>query len=130
MRVKRILIVDDEREFRELVKTQLELGGDLEVFTAANGKEGLAAARQVKPDLILLDIMMPGGMDGFDALRALKKDIKTLAIPVVMLTVMHDDASKIEATQLYDEDYITKPVKLKDLKDKIEDILGRFSRSE
>lgn len=124
---KRILIIDDEKEFCQLVRTHLELDGDLEVFTAANGKDGVEAARQVKPDLVLLDIMMPGGMDGFEVLKTLKKDEKTVAIPVVMLTVMQDDASKIEATQLYDEDYITKPVKLKELKAKVEKILSRFS---
>ena len=127
--MKRILIIDDEKEFCQLVKTHLELEGNLEVFTATSGKEGLEAVRHIRPDLVLLDIMMPGGMDGFEVLKALKKDKKTVRIPVVMLTVMHDDATKIEATQLYDEDYITKPVKLKDLKNKVERVLGRFSQS-
>ena len=123
---KRILLIDDEKEFCQLVKTHLELAGGLEVFTATSGKDGLEAARHFKPDLVLLDIIMPGGMDGFEVLKTLKKDAKTISIPVVMLTVMQDDASKIEATQLYDEDYITKPVKLKDLKTKVEKVLGRF----
>lgn len=127
MERKRVLIIDDEKDFCQLVKTHLELSGGLEVFTAASGKEGLEAARHFKPDLVLLDIIMPGGMDGFEVLKTLKKDSKTISIPVVMLTVMQDDASKIEATQLYDEDYITKPVKLKDLKTKVEKVLGRFA---
>jgi len=125
---KRVLLIDDEKEFCQLVRSHLEIEGKIEVFTASNGKAGVEAARQVKPHLVLLDIMMPGGMDGFDVLRALKKDPKTVAIPVAMLTVMQDDASKIEATQLYDEDYITKPVKLNELKSKVEKILDRLSR--
>jgi len=128
MERSRILIIDDEKEFCQLVRTHLELDGGLEVFTANSGKEGVEAARHIRPHLVLLDIMMPGGMDGFEVLKTLKKDTKTVAILVVMLTVMQDDASKIEATQLYDEDYITKPVKLKDLKKKVEKILGRVSR--
>ena len=126
MQRKRVLLIDDEKGFCQLVRTHLELDGKLEVFTASTGKEGVEAARQVKPDLVLLDIMMPGGMDGFDVLKTLKKDKSTVSIPIVMLTVMQDDASKIEATQLYDEDYITKPVKLKELKGKVEKILNRF----
>ena len=126
MAAKKVLLIDDEKEFCQLVKAHLELDGALEVFTATSGKEGLAAAREVQPQLVLLDIMMPGGIDGFEVLKALKKDRATVAIPVVMLTAMHDDASRIEATQLYDEDYITKPVKLKELKDKVQSILGRF----
>lgn len=125
---RKILIIDDESEFCQLVRTHLELDGKLEVFTANSGKDGLEAAKHFRPDIILLDIMMPGGMDGFDVLKTLKKDVKTVSIPVVMLTVMQDDASKIEANQLYDEDYITKPVKLKDLKGRIENILDRFPR--
>jgi DNA-binding response OmpR family regulator len=128
MERKRILLIDDEKEFCQLVRTHLELDGSLEVFTATSGSEGLDAARQVKPDMVLLDIMMPGGMDGFEVLKALKKDPRTVPIPVVMLTAMQDDASKIEATRLYDEDYITKPVKLKELKIKVEKILHRCSR--
>lgn len=127
MERKRVLIIDDEKEFCQLIRTHLEADGKVEVFAATSGKDGVDATREIKPDLVLLDIMMPGGMDGFDVLKLLKKDPRTVAIPVVMLTVMRDDASKIEATQLYDEDYITKPVKLKELKVRIEKILSRFS---
>ncbi len=127
MKRKRILLIDDETEFCRLVRIHMELSGKLEVFTATTGKEGLEAARHTMPHLILLDIMMPGGMDGFEVLKKLKQDSRTVGIPVVMLTAAQDDASKIEATQLYDEDYIAKPVKLKELKTRVEKILDRFA---
>ena len=76
------------------------------------------------PDLILLDILMPG-MDGFEVLEKLKKHEDTMMIPVVMLTAKGDEASKTKATQLYDELYITKPIEATDLKIKIEEVLER-----
>lgn len=121
---KRILIIDDEVDFSGLVKMNLELTGDFEVGIAANGKKGIKLAKRIKPDLILLDILMPG-MDGFEVLEKLKKHEDTMMIPVVMLTAKGDEASKTKATQLYDELYITKPIEATDLKIKIEEVLER-----
>lgn len=119
-----ILMIDDERDFCKLVKLNLESFGDFEVVTAFTGKEGIKLARQTKPDLILLDVMMPG-MDGFEVLERLKKDEHTIAIPVVMLTVKRDDDSMFQASQLFDEDYVTKPVEADELKARIENVLKR-----
>lgn len=124
MSKKRILIIDDEDDFRILVRMNLELTGDFKVDMAANGKQGISLAKRVKPDLILLDILMPG-IDGLEVLKRLKKGKDTMAIPVIMLTAKGDEASKIEATQLYDEEYITKPIEAPELKVRIEKVLKR-----
>lgn len=120
----KILIIDDEEDLTFFVKANLELAGDYEVEVATSGKEGIKFAVSQKFDIILLDIMMPH-MDGFDVLESLKKNKKTLSIPVVMLTAKGDDKSKIKAAGLYDEDYIVKPVQIEFLKTKIEEVLLR-----
>lgn len=121
---KKVLIIDDEGDFALLVKKNLELIGDFEVDMAINGKEGIEKARNKNPDVILLDILMPG-LDGFEVLKKLKEDKKTMTIPVLMLTAKGDEESKIKAAQLYDEAYITKPIEASDLKAKIEEVLKR-----
>lgn len=120
---KRILIIDDEEDFSFFVKANLQLISNYEVIVATKGKKGIKAAYKEKPDLILLDIMMPG-IDGFEVLKRLKRNEKTLNIPVIMLTAKHEDESKIKAAGLYCEDYVVKPVEIKDLKSKIHKILS------
>jgi len=119
----RILVVDDEEDLCFFVKANLETSGAYTVMTALDGKEALAAARAEKPDLILLDIMMPG-MDGFEVLAKLKEDVRTSSIPVVMLTARGDDTSKTRAAGLYSDDYIVKPIDLAQLKARIDGVLG------
>lgn len=124
MSKKKILIIDDEADFCKLVKRNLELIGDFEVVIAGDGKQGFNSAKKLKPDLILLDIMMPR-MDGFKVLEKLKSDMSTIAVPVIMLTAKGDEASKVKASELYDEEYITKPIEAPELKTKIEEVLRR-----
>ncbi len=81
----RILHVDDEDDIREIARIALEAFGGFSVTEARSGREGLALAAELRPDLILLDVMMPG-MDGPDTLRALRADPATAAIPVVFMT--------------------------------------------
>ena len=121
---KKILIVDDEAAFCEIVKENLELRGNFKVSIATNGRDGLALAKKIKPDLILLDIRMPM-MDGFKVLEKLKQNMDTIEIPVVMLSALDDDASKLKSSQLYNDLYLTKPVKLAELQTKIEEVLSR-----
>lgn len=121
---KRILLIDDEDDFCKLVKMNLELIGNFEVTTATNGKKGIKLAKKLKPDLILLDILMPG-IDGFAVLQRLKEDENTIEIPVVMLTAKGDEVSKTKASELYDEEYITKPIEAPDLKARIEEVFKR-----
>ena len=127
--MRKILIIDDEEDLTFFVKANLELTGDYEVMIAKNGKEGIKLAASHKPDLILLDIMMPK-MDGFEVLEKLKQAKETIAIPIIMLTAKTDDASKIKAASLYDEDYMTKPVQIETLRAKIEEVAQRRNMLE
>jgi len=127
MSKKSILIIDDEADFCKLVKLNLELIGDFTVTIATDGKHGLALAKTLKPHLILLDIMMPH-MDGFQVLEKLKADEATMQIPVIMLTAKGDDASKVKASELYNEEYITKPIEALELRSKITEVLERTAK--
>ncbi|MBP7088900.1 MAG: response regulator [Candidatus Omnitrophica bacterium] len=122
--MKKILTIDDEEDLPFFIKANLELTGEYEVVVARSGKEGIKAAIRYKPDLILLDIMMPH-MDGYQVLDRLKKSRRTLSIPVIMLTAKGDDESKMKASSLYNEDYIVKPIQIDSLIAKIEEILKR-----
>ena len=124
MAEKVILVVDDEEGFGETIKMMLEVGGEYKVVTAYNGKEAIKKAHIVKPKLILLDIMMPE-MDGLETLKILKETNVTMQIPVIMLTGCQEDVYKLKASQLYDEDYILKPVETKELLARIEKVLKR-----
>lgn len=118
---KRILIIDDEEKLCALVSTFLEKKG-YSAVSAKNGKQGIKAAHYRAPDLILLDINMPK-MDGFAVLKQLKSDPKTMSIPVIMLTGREDEDSKLTASSLYSEHYITKPFDLEELDKKINQML-------
>lgn len=118
----KILIIDDEEEFLSFIKTNLELRDNYEVVIAANGEEGLRLAESQRPKVILLDIVMPK-MDGFETLRMLRENENTKSIPVIMVTARTDDQSMMKALKLHDDGYITKPVKLEELEEKIEQIL-------
>jgi len=104
---KRILVVDDERHIVRLVQVNLERQG-YEVITAYDGVECLEKAKTGKPDLIVLDVMMPR-MDGFEALQRLKTDPETSHIPVVMLTARAQDRDVLQGYQYGADLYLTKP---------------------
>ena len=114
-----ILIADDELNIRLLVGNLL--GGDYDVIKASDGAEALALARLKRPDLILMDIMMPN-MDGYSACHAIKNDEATAKIPVVMVTAVGQELNRMFATQMGADGYITKPFQLQNLLDTI----GRF----
>lgn len=117
-----ILIADDEQSVRSLVRRLL--GDEYIVLEAADGKEAVNMARQYKPDLILMDILMPK-TSGYAALGTIKTDPVTKGIPVVMLTGLGDELDKEFAKQMGADGYITKPFSLKDLKKTI----GRLLKS-
>lgn len=121
--MKKILIIDDEEEFVSYMKANIELRDGYEVITALDGEEGLKAAESGKPDLVLLDIKMPG-MDGFEVLKRLKENKNTKSIPVIMVTARTDDDTMMEALKLHDNGYVVKPVKIEELEEKMEDALG------
>ncbi len=121
---KKVLIIDDEENFAYIVKLNLEETGSYEVAVEPDPTRALSAARAVNPDVILLDVIMPV-RDGFEVLEALKKDKRTMSIPVIMLTAVGTDQAKIKASEKYSEDYITKPVTTEALREKIENVLKR-----
>jgi two-component system alkaline phosphatase synthesis response regulator PhoP len=115
------LIVDDEADILEIVKARLASAG-YDVFTAEDGLAGLAIAKNEKPDLIILDIMMPK-MDGYTALRELRKNTDTEKIPVLMLSVK--EKSKMEDILYFQNisDYMEKPFDSYELLEKVKKIL-------
>jgi len=120
--VKKILLIDDEEDFCFFLKGNLTKTGRFIVASTTNPTKGIKIARRIRPDLILLDIRMPG-RSGFEVLRALKKNEKTMSIPVIMLTAIGDDHTKTKASQLYNDDYIVKPVDYEDLEIRIDAVL-------
>jgi DNA-binding response OmpR family regulator len=119
----RILIVDDERHNRQLLEVILEPEGYL-LATATSGEEALAIVAQQPPDLILLDVMMPG-MDGYQVAARIKADGATKDIPVIMLTALDDRSSRIHGLRVGAEDFLTKPVDRAELCVRVKKLLRR-----
>ena len=112
-RRKKILIVDDEEGVRELLSSSLEPRG-YEVSTAVDGKDALKQVARSKPDLILLDVMMPN-MDGWETLDWLRRHEKTHRIPVIMLTAKSDTEALFKSEERKVVDYFIKPINLQEL---------------
>ena len=108
MPIKTILIVDDSPTERHIL-TQLLMGGGYQVSTAESGEEGIERARQLKPDLILMDVVMPG-TNGFQATRALSRDDVTKNIPVILCTTKDQETDKVWGMRQGAQDYVIKPV--------------------
>jgi DNA-binding response OmpR family regulator len=109
----RILVVDDDPAVREVLRSTLARDGH-EVLAAASGMEGLVRAQAESPDLVLLDVMMPG-MDGWEVLKLLKLDAATREIPVVILSVRAEPRDRIRALQEGAVDYVAKPFAVDEL---------------
>lgn len=108
MTTKRILIIDDEEDIREVTQVCLEITGEWEVLTASSGSEGLVKAAVEQPDAILLDVMMPD-MDGLTTFQKLQANPATQNIPVILLTAQAQSAEQRKFTQLEVAAVITKP---------------------
>ena len=105
---KTILIIDDEEPIRELLKLTLQSAGFDSILEASDGEDGLALAARYLPDLILLDLMLPG-MDGLSVCRRLKTSPDTRMIPIIMLTAKSDESDIVVGLEMGANDYITKP---------------------
>ncbi|MCX7012129.1 MAG: response regulator [Candidatus Sumerlaeota bacterium] len=114
---KRILAVDDENDVLLVIKTALMSEG-YDVDTASNGPDALEKIQQLAPDLIVLDVMMPG-MTGFEVLAKVKADPKTCRIPVIMVTGVSERAKIKEALSSGTDYYIVKPFEFQDLLNKV-----------
>jgi len=116
MHKKKVVIADDELYIRQLVNSALSK--DYAVLEASDGEEAIDVTRTEKPDLILMDVLMPN-LDGYTACYEIKKDQATKAIPVVMLTGIGHELNKKLAQELGADGYITKPFNLQDLLDTV-----------
>ena len=121
---KTILVVDDKKSLRDLVKVYLTQEG-FRVVTADNGRRALFVARHEKPDLILLDIMMPE-MDGYDFIRVYRKERDT---PIILLTARLEESNKVVGLELGADDYVTKPFGMRELVARIRAVLRRVEKS-
>ena len=119
----RVLVVDDEPLIRELVQATLARDPRLEIATASNGEEAIAAARAVTPDLVLLDVRMPR-VDGIGACRALRADPATRDVRIVLLTAAGQDSDVELGYEAGADDYFLKPFVPDELLDRARDALG------
>jgi DNA-binding response OmpR family regulator len=124
----RVLVIDDEAPIRLLCRVNLEAAG-MKVREAEDGLVGVAAAREERPDVILLDVMMPG-MDGWQVLEELLGDERTQNIPIVFLTARAELRDQARGLELGGVDYVTKPFSPIDLAPLVKDLLERVSRGE
>jgi two-component system alkaline phosphatase synthesis response regulator PhoP len=120
---KTILVVDDEEDILELVKYNLTRDG-YHVLCAATGEEAINTARRNLPDLIILDLLLPG-IDGLEVCRLLKNDPKTEYIPIIMLTAKGEEADVVSGLEIGADDYITKPFSPKVLTARVRTVLRR-----
>jgi len=117
---KKILLVDDEPEILEISRDYLKASA-FEVVTASDGVQGLAAARREKPDLIVMDVMMPG-MDGLDLCREIRRESQ---VPIIMLTARVEETDKLVGLEIGADDYITKPFSPRELVARVKVVLRR-----
>jgi two-component system phosphate regulon response regulator PhoB len=125
---KKILVIEDEPDLVELITFNLQREG-FQVTSAGTGEDGLRKVSSDKPDLIVLDIMLPG-INGLDICRTLKGDIETRHIPVVMLTARNEDIDIVTGLEIGADDYITKPFSPRVLTARIRAVLRRGVATE
>lgn len=123
----RILIVEDQPEISELLQYNLDREG-FQVVCARDGHDGLRRARDTSPDLVVLDVMLPG-LDGFEVCRQLRSDPLTQEIPVIMLTAKDEESDVVLGLRLGADDYVTKPFGPRELVARIRSLLRRSSRA-
>src|SRR6266704_4530467 len=119
----KILVVDDEPDAVELVAFNVKAAG-YDVITAGNGEEALTKARSAAPDLIVLDLMLPE-IDGLEVCKLLRRDPKTRAIPIILLTAKAAEIDRVLGLELGADDYVTKPFSPRELVLRVKKILQR-----
>lgn len=127
MSKEKILIVDDEQDLVKLVRFNLEKDG-YKVISASNGEDALLLARKERPDLIVLDLMLPG-IDGLEVCKKLKTDTELVNIAVIMLTAKGEESDITLGLKLGADDYITKPFSPKELVARVQAVLRRAKTS-
>lgn len=125
---EKVLIVDDEEHIVELLQFNLVNAG-YKVITANNGLDALKKVKENKPDLLLLDLMLPG-MDGLDVCKEIKRDKETSKTSIIMLTAKSEELDKILGLELGADDYITKPFSIRELLARVKAVLRRSNSDE
>jgi two-component system phosphate regulon response regulator PhoB len=128
MKKEVILVVEDDEDIQQLLTYNLEAAG-FEVQTSPDGPEGIEAAHAEHPNLIILDLMLPG-MDGFDVCRELKRDPETSHIPIIMLTARSEEVDRIVGLELGADDYVVKPFSPRELILRVRAVLRRTTVEE
>ncbi len=128
MSKKTILVVDDEQDLLDLIEYNLIKEG-YNVLKAENGLEGIQAAKDHRPNLVLLDIMMPK-MDGIETCEQMRADPELRQIPIIFLTARSDEKTEIEGLNKGADDFITKPISTTKLVSRIKAVLRRFDETE
>jgi DNA-binding response OmpR family regulator len=126
--VTNVLVIDDEAPIRLLCKVNLEAEG-MDVFEAADGPTGLEQAREYTPDVVLLDVMMPG-LDGWQVAEALLQDERTSEIPIIFLTARAEFRDRARGLDIGGVDYVTKPFNPLELAPLVRELLERIERGE
>ena len=123
----RVLIIEDSADIAELIKHYLDRAG-YDTVIHGSGRDGLVAARQSPPDLVILDVMLPG-MDGMQVCQALRAEPTTSGLPILMLTARGEEADRVRGLELGADDYVTKPFSPKELVARVAALLRRADRS-
>jgi len=122
----KVLIVEDEVNIRQLIRYNLEKENFI-VLEAADGLQGIKMAKAEKPDLVILDLMLPGA-DGLEVCRALKGNALTAALPIIMLTARSEEIDKVIGLELGADDYMTKPFSPRELVARVKAVLRRSQK--
>ena len=122
--MKKILITDDQVEVRELVDVTLRIE-EYEIFQASSGEEAVKISMAEKPDLILMDIMMPGGIDGLEATRIIKSNPETKGCHIIILSAKGQQIDREKGRVVGADDYFVKPFSPLDLIRKVEEVMGK-----
>lgn len=123
----KVLVVEDEPLISEMIAKSLRLEG-YQVEAAKTGEEGLEKIGEINPDLVLLDVLLPR-IDGWEVLTRMRDDQRTRSIPIIMLTALSDEKSKVQGLRGGADDYVTKPFSSLELMARVEAVLKRSERS-
>jgi two-component system alkaline phosphatase synthesis response regulator PhoP len=127
MAFQTILVVDDEPHIVEVVQDYLKQAG-FRVLTARDGQTALTLARHEHPDLVVLDLMLPGGLDGLDVCRQLRQDPGLADVPIIMLTARTEETDRLIGLELGADDYITKPFSPREVVARVRAVLRRAKK--
>jgi len=123
-----VLVIDDEKDLLELVRYNLEKEG-YRIKTAENGEAGLETAARELPDIVIVDLMLPG-IDGLDVCRRLRSDQRTARTPIIMLTAKSAETDRVVGLEIGADDYVTKPFSPRELAARIKAVLRRVSSQQ